>query len=320
MGENKKMNKNGVKVTVLMSVYNSQDYLDDAIKSILTQTYKNFEFLIIDDGSTDDSLKIINSYKDKRIRVVSRENKGLVYSLNQGLKLAKGEFIARQDSDDISLPHRLEKEIVFLENNDNIGMVGSNYTIINTQGKKLVTTNVFTHPNDLKLAQIACNQFGHGSVMMRKKTVLKCGGYDSRVGHVEDYHLWNRISRVADIANIEEPLYLYRTNPEGITQQNHELQIQQTFKVRDESFEYFLKHRMQYKLIFYRPSGLNYKQRKATLYRDFAYLYRKNDRPVRALLMLILSALLDPNNKKTYSAMQYTIYKPRFDRWVYEFL
>lgn len=314
------MNNKKVKITVLMSVYNSQDYLKEAIKSILSQTYKNFEFLIINDGSTDDSLKIIKSFKDKRIRVITRENKGLVYSLNEGIRLARGEYIARQDSDDISLPHRLKKEIEFLENNPNIGMVGSNYTIIDTQGNKLVTTNVFIHPNDLKIAQIACNQFGHGSVMMRKTIALDCGGYDSSVGHVEDYHLWNRISRVADIANIEEPLYLYRTNPEGITQKNHDLQIKQTFAVRDESFRYFLENRMKYKLFFYKASGLNYRQRKATLLRDFAYLYRKNDKPIRALYMLFLSIILDPKNKKTRSAIQYTLYKKRFDRWVYEFL
>lgn len=320
MDEDRCVSRKTVKVTVLMSVYNSQEYLRQAIGSILNQTYKDFEFLIINDGSTDQSLKIIKSYKDKRIRIISRENKGLVYSLNEGIKLAKGHYIARQDSDDISLPHRLEKEVQFLDKNTSIGMVGSNYTIIDTKGKKLATTNVFTRPMDLKIAQITCNQFGHGSIMMRKDVAIQCGGYDKSVGHVEDYHLWTRISRVSDIANIEEPLYLYRTNPVGITQQNHALQIQQTFAVRDESFNDFLKNRLKYRLFYFRPSGSRYRQRKATLFRDLGYLYRKNDKPVRAMIMLCCSAMLDPKNKKTYYAMQYTAYKRRFDRWEYEFL
>lgn len=303
-----------------MSVYNSEKYLSEAIDSILNQTFRDFEFLIINDGSKDSSLEIIKSYNDKRIRLISRENKGLVYSLNEGINKAKGLYIARQDSDDISVKDRLAKEVEYLENNPKIGLVGSNYSIINIKGKILATTNVFTHPIDLRLTQITCNQFGHGSIMARKKILQECNGYDSSVGHVEDYDLWTRISRIADIANIEEPLYLYRTNPEGITQQNHQLQIQQTFAVRDHAFLHFLKYRRQYRLLFYKPSGHSYRQRKAVLYRDIAFLYVKNGKNIRALFPLFLAILLQPKNKKNYLCLQYCVYPPRFDRWEYEFL
>lgn len=308
------------KVTILMSVYNDEKFVREAIDSILNQTFTDFEFLIINDGSKDDSLKIIKSYKDTRITLISRENKGLVYSLNEGIKLAKGEYIARQDSDDVSLPHRLETEVKFLDSHPKVGLVGSNYTIIDTKGKRMVTTNVFTHPADLKLTQITCNQFGHGSIMARKTILQKLKGYDKSVGHVEDYDLWTRISRVADIANIEEPTYLYRTNPNGITQQNHDLQIKQTFAVRDKSFKHFLKHRSQYKVLFYKPSGQRYRQRKAVLYRDLAYLYCVNNRTFGALWMMLLATLLEPTNKRNYLCIQYALYRPRFDRWSYEFL
>ncbi len=314
------MTKATPKVTVLMSVYNSEAYLREAIESILNQTFKDFEFLIINDGSKDKSLGIIKSYKDQRIRLISRENKGLTLSLNQGIDLAQGEYIARQDSDDISPPYRLEKEVKFLDDHPKVGMVGSNYTIMDKKGKHIVTTNVFTHPDDLKIAQVTCNQYGHGSVMMRKSVLAKTGYYDKKVGYVEDYDLWTRISRVADIANFEEPLYFYRRNEAGVTLQNHELQINQTFAVRDKAFEHYLKHRREYKILSYHPSGHHYKDRKAALYRDLAYLYRNKRRHFGAARMLVLAILFQPKNKRNYRLLAKTLLKPSRPNWEYEFL
>jgi len=311
---------NNPRVTVLMSVYDSEKFLREAIESILTQTFTDFEFLIINDGSKDSSLKIINSYKDPRIRLISRANRGLTFSLNQGLEIAKGEYIARQDSDDISVPERLKKEVDYLDTHPSVALVGSNYTVIDDNGDTLTTTTVFTEPNDLKLTQITCNQYGHGSIMLRKSILKKTGLYDKSVGYVEDYDLWTRISRVADIANIEESLYLYRRNADGVTRQNLDLQIQQTFAVRDKAFRHFLKHRGQYKVLHYHPGGERYRQRKAVLYRDLAYLYRSVDRPLGGICMMMLATLLEPLNRKNYLSIISILYKPRFDRWEYEFL
>jgi glycosyltransferase involved in cell wall biosynthesis len=308
------------KVSVLMSVYNGEEFLNEAIDSIIDQTFKDFEFIIIDDGSKDKSLKIIKSYKDPRIVLVSRPNKGLVASLNEGLNLAKGKYIARQDADDISIPNRLEKEVMYMDSHPNTALVGSNYTVMDIKGNQLVTTNVFTHPNDLKLTQITCNQYGHGSVMLRKSAIEKVGNYDKSVGHVEDYDLWTRLSQNYDIANFEEPLYLYRKVEQGISMSNAELQVQQTFAVRDKAFKYYLKHQSEYKPLFYRPSGHHYRTRKAVLYRDLAYLHRRENKVFGALYMMSLAILLEPLNKKNYLCLEYVLYKPRFDRWVYEFL
>ncbi len=308
------------RVSVLMSVYNSQSYLREAMGSILSQSFSDFEFLIINDGSKDKSLQIIKSYKDPRIRLIDRDNWGLTASLNQGIQLARGQYIARQDSDDVSVPERFEKEVAFLDSHPKVGMVGSNYTITNLKGKPIVTTNVFTHPDDLKLTQITCNQFGHGSVMMRKSVLDKIGGYDPTVGYVEDYDLWTRISRVADIANFEEPLYLYKSNDQGVSLQNQELQIKQTFAVRDKAFEHFMKYRRQYRLISYHPSGKNYKDRKATLYRDLAYLYRHRNKRFHAACMLVLSIIFQPKNKRNYRLLAKTLLKPNAPQWEYEFL
>lgn len=308
------------KVSVIMSVYNGEEFLREAIESILNQTYRNFEFIIIDDGSKDKSLKIIKSYKDARIVLVSRPNKGLVASLNEGIALSKGEYIARQDADDVSVLDRFEKEVKYMDKHPKTALVGSNYTIMDIKGNPLVTTNVFTHPNDLKLAQVTCNQYGHGSVMLRKSALDKVGGYDKSVGHVEDYDLWTRLSQTYDIANFVEPLYYYRKVESGVSMSNAELQVQQTFAVRDKSFQYFLKHRWSYKILSYTPSGYDYRKRKAVLYRDLAYLYRREDHLLGAICMMILAILLEPTRKKNYLCLEYVLYKPRFDRWVYEFL
>ncbi len=312
--------ENGPTVTVLMSVYNSQKYLKEAIDSILSQTYKDFEFLIINDGSKDRSLKLIESYRDPRIRLISRSNWGLTRSLNQGIEHARGKYIARQDSDDISVRNRLSKEVSFLDEHHDIGLVGSNYTIMDEKGKKLVTTNVFTHPNDLKVAQVTCNQYGHGSILARSEILRKLKGYDASVGHVEDYDLWTRISRVTNIANFEEPLFLYRRNSQGVTQQNLQLQIEQTFAVRDKAFQHFLKHRHEYKVFSWNPSGTDYKRRKATLLRDYAFLYRRNRQPLMAVWMLLCAAIIQPKERKNYRYIKHTLKRVNMKHWEYEFL
>ena len=126
------------KVTVLMSVYNGEKYLQEAIDSILEQTFKDFEFLIINDGSTDKTGEILESYHDLRIKIINNEkNIGLTKSLNKGLKLARGEYIARQDADDISMPERLEKEVEFLETHQDYAVVGAFAKIINKNSEIL---------------------------------------------------------------------------------------------------------------------------------------------------------------------------------------
>lgn len=310
------------RVTVLLPVYNAEEFLAEAIESVLNQSFKDFEFMIINDGSKDNSLSVIKHYaeKDSRINLISRPNKGLVKTLNEGISKAKGEYIARMDSDDVSVKSRLKKEVEFLDSNPGVGMVGSNYTIIDAKGKRLVTTNVFTHHDDLKLCLITCNQFGHGSVMMRKSVLEKVGNYDGKVGHVEDYDLWQRISRVSKISNFEEPLYLWRKTEGSISNANLDLQIQQTFALRDKAFDHFLRHRNQYKVFTVHRSGTEYGKRKATMYRDLGYLYRMRDKPLGAFLMVILAILFQPNYKRNYKYLILALYKPWFHRWTFEFL
>ena len=202
------------RVTVLMSVYNGEKYLREAIDSILGQTFKDFEFLILDDGSTDSSAEIIRSYSDPRIRLIQNEkNIGLTRSLNKGLKLANAQYIARMDADDISLPERLEKQTAFLFKNLGYGVVGSSYYHIDGSGKRGPLIRVLTKNSEIQKELKKKNWFGHGSVMMRRDAVLEAGGYDERYKYAQDYDLWLRIAKAYRLANIEQPLYCWRVTP-----------------------------------------------------------------------------------------------------------
>lgn len=206
------------KVTIIMPVYNGEKYLQEAIDSILQQTFKDFVFLIINDGSTDGTDKILQSYNDKRIKIMNNEkNIGLTKSLNKGLKLARGEYIARQDADDISFPERLEKEVLFLDQNKNIALVGTYYYIINEKGRMLNTIKLLTKSEEIKIGLLKGNQFGHGSVMFRAECIKEVGYYREELGPAEDYDLWLRISDRYNMENIPEPLYKWRINIESVS-------------------------------------------------------------------------------------------------------
>ena len=200
-----------------MGVYNGAKYLNAAIDSILNQTSANLEFIIVNDGSTDQTRKILASYHDPRLIVVHQENAGLTKSLNRGLALAKGEFIARQDADDISLPDRLQTQVDFLAAHPDIALVGSAVNVINGAGTQLA---VFKSPCDavgikLKLQEYNC--FWHGSVTFRRSCLELLGGYTEIFATAQDYDLWLRFSEKFQLANLENPLYCYRFNPDAVT-------------------------------------------------------------------------------------------------------
>jgi len=208
---------NKPKVTVLMPVYNGEKYLNEAIESILNQTYKDFEFLIINDGSTDNSVKIIESYNDPRIHLVHNEkNLKLIASLNKGLNIAKGEYIARMDCDDVSLPDRLLKQVQYLDNHPDVGVLGC--------GTKNVDENLNTISEPERPLTYLQNKWKllfsstlmHPSVMYRKELILKYGGYSHEFIHAEDYDLWSRLIDFAIIHQIPEILVYLRKHSQNI--------------------------------------------------------------------------------------------------------
>lgn len=205
-------------VSVVMSVYNGEKYLREAIDSILSQTFTDFEFIIINDGSTDDTLKIIKSYKDPRIVLISRENKGLVVSLNDGIKKAKGKYIARQDDDDVSLPNRLEKQLSYIDSRESIVLVSSAFAMFSKNPDKPFATHYLIDDDSLLKRIINVkNPFAHGATLYRRESVIKVGLYRD-VGPVEDYDLWIRLMGTGEFKFVNKVLYCWRINPTGITQ------------------------------------------------------------------------------------------------------
>ena len=197
---------------MVLPVYNGADYLDEAIESILGQTWQHWELLLINDGSKDRSLEILRSYKDPRIHVIDQANMGLSATLNKGIGLARGTYIARQDQDDISLPRRLEEQVRFMESHPTVGMAGCHARIIGLDGKVI---GAHRHPAgnaELKFFLLYNNPFVHSSIMFRKEMFSVTGQYstDPQRQPPEDYELFSRVARGWDMANIPEILHVYR--------------------------------------------------------------------------------------------------------------
>lgn len=201
-------------VSVLLPVYNAASYVQEAIESILRQRYRNFELIVVDDGSTDESGRVIQTITDPRIRVFRQPNQGLSAALNRAIEMAQGVYLARQDADDLSLPRRLDRQVEFLEAHPKVGMVGT-WAEVRTDTPR--SDNVYTPPTDnrlLKFELLFDNPFVHSSVMVRKHVLVCVGAYTQEASvRAEDYDLWSRIMREFDVSNLPEMLHVYRDAP-----------------------------------------------------------------------------------------------------------
>lgn len=218
------------KISVLMPVYNCELYIKKAIDSILNQTYSDFEFLIIDDASTDETVSIIKSYNDARIQLIEKPiNSGYTNSLNYGLKLAKGKYIARMDGDDISLPERFAKQVDFLDKNLDVVLCGTAFCIIGTNEIISIPQN----HEEIKLALLKNNCIAHPSVMMRK-SILDKGSilYDLAKEPSEDYDLWVRLISKGKLHNLLEVLLKYRIHDKQVSQKRTEQQLNNAIEIK----------------------------------------------------------------------------------------
>jgi len=239
------LNKQNILISVILPVYNAEKYLAQAIESILNQTYTNFEFIIINDGSVDDSLKIIQSYMeiDNRIVLINRENKGLVYSLNEGIQKAKGKYIARMDADDISLSDRFAKQIEWIEKY-NLDICGSHYLVIdehnNLQGLNLTPQ---THTTCF-LSLVSKVPFAHPNVMIRKSFLdihqLLYGQSEYKVA--EDLDLWIRMYiKGAKFGNVNDILFKYRDIKNSLSKVNNKGILTETKNMLNQFSERYKK-------------------------------------------------------------------------------
>ncbi|WP_138495940.1 glycosyltransferase family 2 protein [Paenibacillus pinistramenti] len=218
------------KITVLMPAYNTRKYIKDAVDSILNQSFKDFEFVIIDDCSTDGTLEYLRGLKDPRIRLITHSsNKGLVYSLNEGLNMADGKYIARMDSDDISARHRFERQYAYMEEHPEVGVLGTYMTLYH---------NSQHIPKPVTHEEICCWQLfyccmGHPTVFMRNSVMQKHKiRYNPDFLHAEDYEIWNRLSEVTRIENLPEYLFAYRMHKSQVSTSQHHVQNQTADNVR----------------------------------------------------------------------------------------
>jgi glycosyltransferase involved in cell wall biosynthesis len=232
-----------IEVTVLMPIYNGEKFLQNALDSVLMQQLVKFELLALNDGSKDDSLKILQSNKDARLKSVSHPNCGLSSTLNKGIDLVKTPYIARQDQDDLMLPHRLVRQLDFLKRNPNIGMVGT-WAQIFVGG---TATNRFHRhplsPDTLRLKLLFDNPFVHSSVMIRTDVLKKVGGYseDKLRQPPEDFELWSRVSRMVDIANLPEVLTVYREMPNSMSRTESNPFLPKVLKISAENIHMLLR-------------------------------------------------------------------------------
>lgn len=211
-------------ISVLMPAYNAAEYIHEAIDSILTQTFIDFEFVIINDGSTDTTEEIILSYSDERIKYYANEsNMGIVKTLNRGIDLCQGKYIARMDADDVSLPDRLEKQVHRLEANPQIVACGTLYAIYGDERQTPV--DVATDVQDIRYDMAIYCQFAHSTMMVRKYTLNQYKlRYREEYKCAEDYKLWTELLKYGDIINIPEILGYIRQCEEGISISNADKQ------------------------------------------------------------------------------------------------
>lgn len=223
------------KISVIMPVYNCELYINDAIDSILNQTHNNFELLIIDDASTDKTLELAKKYSDVRVKVIEKPIKtGLTNSLNHGLKIAKGKYIARMDGDDISLPNRFSKQISFLEANQEVILCGSWFNIM---GSDRIVKVPEKH-DQIKLAFLKGNCIAHPSVMMRKKALDAFSVvYDGSKEPAEDYDLWVRLMSKGRLHNLQEVLLNYRVHSEQVTKKHSKEQENKVLEIKNYVFD-----------------------------------------------------------------------------------
>jgi hypothetical protein len=205
-------------ISVLMSVYNGARFLRSAVESVLAQTCRDFEFIVVDDGSTDGSAELLAGFQDPRLRLARNpDNVGLTRSLNRCLELARGRFIARMDSDDIAHPERFARQLEFLGAHPGIGVLGTAYTNMDRGGRPLFRSSFAGEHGFLVWYLFFQNPIAHPSVMISAEALRKVGGYRPEIRYGQDHDLWWRMAQNTRLCNLPEPLMRLRRHPHSIT-------------------------------------------------------------------------------------------------------
>jgi glycosyltransferase involved in cell wall biosynthesis len=227
------------KVSIITTTYNGEKYLDKFISSILSQTFDNFEFIIVDDGSTDRTLHMLQQVEDPRIRIIKQNNQGQVNALITGIEHAQGELIARIDQDDYSLPERLMRQVKFMDAHPNTTLCSSRFQEL--YNGNLTPQKVQFAQTDTEIKKIISyfNPFAHSAVMFRRESYLMSGGYDKRFLIAMDYDLFIRLMEMGEAHNIDEVLTVIRMHDESYSMKKSRLKIIESIKIRCRAYSKF---------------------------------------------------------------------------------
>ena len=227
------------RVSIITSVYNGESYLEECIESILNQTFVDFEYIILNNGSTDRTAKILNLYNDPRLRVIHQENLGISRSLNKGIDLSNSDLIARQDADDYSFLSRLEHQVKFMDQHQDIVLCGSRW--LETIGGKLLKQRVSYIETDESIRKSMClfNPFSHSVMIFRKKTFLESGGYNCQYKYSQDYDLWVRMLNFGKAHTLKEELGVARIFEGSESHKNARKQKFEGLRIRWKAFQKF---------------------------------------------------------------------------------
>ena len=204
--------------SVIMPVYNAERFIQAAVDSILGQAFDDFEFIVVDDGSQDQSVALIEQYHDKRLRLLKNNtNAGIVHSLNSGIEVSSGQYIFRMDADDIAASDRFAKQIDFMERHRDVAVLGSNTTLIDERGETIGKEEYPQTYEEIRQSMYVHNPFAHSSVVIRRSVLTECGLYDRTFLHNEDYDLWLRIGRRHRLENLPDRLLYRRIHSMNVT-------------------------------------------------------------------------------------------------------
>lgn len=291
-------------VSVVMPVFNSESFIGESITSIIKQSYNNWELIILNDGSTDGSIKVIEGFKDKRIKIFHNEkNKGLAFTRNRLFALASGKYIAILDSDDISLPSRLIKQVTFLENNLDYGMIGSSISFIDFEGRDLNKEMHYpAQPGNIRSILFLHNYFAQSAIMIRSELVNE-NSYNSEYPPCEDYELWIRIANVSKVWNLPEILIKYRVHDNNISKTNFDKGENSKKKILKEQLELVGLSANDRQLNFYYETLKDNKQFGVSYYEAFKYT-------------LVLIKAVKKNHNGNLSYLPYYICKAFFKAFI----
>lgn len=307
-------------ISVIIPVYNSAEYLRECLNSVFSQTLKDFEIILIDDGSKDDSAQVYNSFGDKRLRIYKQENRGVAFARNYAMNLASGEFIACLDSDDICREDRLEIQYKFIAEHHGYSLVGSYCDVIDAQGSFIYVFNrIPINDSEIRRYMQYDNPIITSSAFFRKDDAVKAGGfYDEIRTRSEDYPLWIKLAKIGKVHNVSESLVKYRVVPSSLSIGVREPQIRQLFLNLAHNGRYTEEEKVLYEKLMKTDKSIKMKDYDYYLTLAKLYLF-EGGRKRKSIVNLYRAIKLNPKVLKTYMFLIFVFSPSKFNKLVKDY-